>query len=212
MATCAVSPVRLSLMRSPRKVTTSVCMPGYAQYSAQIFLGGALVDRGIRLELHMELASMRAPGILAEFRAADLLLDGLYVGQLQHFGADALADVQHLVQRGARDRSCDTCMTKCPSRKSGMKVPPRNGSTATPPDQGNEQRRSTIRVRPTPWTARALPALQARQPARFGRASCRRSNNAHRAGVVVMATSSEATTASMKARARGPTNVPARWT
>ena len=58
---------------------------------AQLLLCIGLIDRGIRLELDVKFAAMRSPGILAQFRAADLLFDALHVGQRQHLGADALA-------------------------------------------------------------------------------------------------------------------------
>ena len=98
-ATCAVSPLRLSLMRSPRKVTTSVCKPGIVgEDFAQLLLGLVLVDFGVRLELHMEFTAMRSPGILAQFCSAHLLLDALHIGQSQNFGADSLAHLEHGLQ------------------------------------------------------------------------------------------------------------------
>jgi len=54
----------------------------------------------------------------------------------------------------------------------------------------------------------ALPALQALQPARLGAFVVLTRNRAHSAGVEVIATRSDATTAMMKARASGPTKRP----
>ncbi len=85
----------------------------------------------------------------------------------------------------------DTCITKWPSRKSGMKLPPRKGSAAsaamTRPISTAPTRRKCAA---TPCDRPALPGLQHATSSRAsGRASCRRSNSAHSAGVAVSATS-----------------------
>src|SRR5580692_9372219 len=61
-ATCAVSPLRLSLLRS-------------------------LIHLGIRLELDVELSAVRTPGVFAQFGAPHLLGDGRNIGQRQNVRA-----------------------------------------------------------------------------------------------------------------------------
>src|SRR3979411_2753366 len=74
---------------------------------AQLILCDDLIDRGIRFQLNVELTAMRAPGILAQLGTPYLLLDALHVRQREHFLADALADVQHLIEGRAGYRARD---------------------------------------------------------------------------------------------------------
>src|SRR6185312_7012013 len=59
-----------------------------------------LIDRGIGLELDVQLAAMCAPGVLTRLRSSDLLLDAGDVRQREDLGADPLPKAQHLIQRG----------------------------------------------------------------------------------------------------------------
>src|SRR5882724_5028810 len=68
------------------------------QNGAQLFLRGALVNRGIRFQLDVKLAAVRAPGILAQLGTTDLLFDALHVRQREDFPADARTEAEHLIQ------------------------------------------------------------------------------------------------------------------
>ena len=57
----------------------------------------------VGFELDVKFTAMGTPGILTQLRATDLLLDGVDVGQGEHVGADALTDVEHLIERGSWD-------------------------------------------------------------------------------------------------------------
>ena len=68
-------------------------------------LGFRLIDPRRGLELDVELAAVRAPSVLAELGAADLLRDRRDVRQREDLGADSSANPEHLVERSAGQRA-----------------------------------------------------------------------------------------------------------
>ena len=102
----------------------------------------------------------------------------------------------------------ETCITKWPSRKSGMKLPPRNGRVAIA---------ATVSTDSAPATSAKLPSTRSmdlrcqRLMAAIQPGSGRfwwRSSNADSAGMAVSATPNDAITARMKASASGPIKWP----
>src|SRR5258708_26782913 len=71
----------------------------FFQDRPQFLLGRTLIHRRISLQFDMKFAAVGTPSVLAQFRAADLLLDALHIRQGQHIRTDALADVPHLLER-----------------------------------------------------------------------------------------------------------------
>ena len=68
---------------------------------ANIRLHRLLLVRGRRLQFDVKLGHVRAEGILARFRAADLLLDGGDMRILQDLRGDLLSEPHHFRQRSA---------------------------------------------------------------------------------------------------------------
>ena len=100
-----------------------------AQDIAQLIFRHALIDGGVGFEFNVEFTLVGAPGVLAQLCAADLLLDGGDIGQCQHLRCRV--PIAIISSSDVPGTELETCMTKWPSRKSGMKLPPRKGNTAT---------------------------------------------------------------------------------
>ena len=144
--TGAVSPVSVSPMRSPRKVSTSNWMPGNFFRMSRIFVGHLLLFlAGHGFELHVELAAVRAPGVFAQLGAAHLLFDG----------GDVL--VSGAARRRSACRSAASPAARCPGRRTPGG---RNGLRGTP--AGTRRRRTAAASAAPTQISATTPMIDAR--------------------------------------------------
>src|SRR6516165_4352905 len=138
MATCAVSPLRLFL-----------------------------IDLRVGFQLDVELAAVRSPGVLAQLGAPDLLIDALHVGEREHFGADAFAEGQHLIERGPGDRAryLQDEVPLAKIRHEGAAQKWQRGHRGH--DQSDQHQHHELQVCADALYRLALPHLEGLQPARF---------------------------------------------